>query len=270
MRAAPPEFQGKTAADYAEPIAPAEPSDIHVFARDRVDAAHSIPAEPRGRPAPKFGRFDAIGRIAADPIGRLHELAGRFCASPTLRPLSIAGALLVSFGFGWVCGTSFDSPPDATLSPPVQKVERSPGWDSERNPPHSRRIANAAAPRNTAPVGTTTAKASASAASARLIASAVAQLQAEPQTTASIGAQPAPSESNPPPPLSPVPETRPTTIAGWSVREVDGDSVVLVGPDRVWTVRMGDNVPGVGRIDTIVRWGSRWIVATSAGLISTQ
>jgi len=98
----------------------------------------------------------------------------------------------------------------------------------------------------------------------------VAQLQAEPQTTSSIGGQSTSSDSNPPPPLSPAPETRPTTIAGWSVRDVDGDRVVLVGPDRVWTVRMGDNVPGVGRIDTIVRWGSRWIVATGAGLISTE
>jgi hypothetical protein len=29
-------------------------------------------------------------------------------------------------------------------------------------------------------------------------------------------------------------------------------------------------VPGVGRIESVVRWGSRWIVATSKGLISTQ
>jgi hypothetical protein len=26
----------------------------------------------------------------------------------------------------------------------------------------------------------------------------------------------------------------------------------------------------VGQIDTIVRWGNRWIVATTAGLISTE
>jgi hypothetical protein len=68
----------------------------------------------------------------------------------------------------------------------------------------------------------------------------------------------------------PVPETKPTTIAGWTVREVDGETAVLVGPDRVFTVRTGDAVPGVGRIDSIVRWGNRWIVATTAGLISTE
>ena len=273
MRAAPREFQRETATEYAEPTARtdagADPSEIHVLAGDRFDPANSFSAEPDGWPAPDLGRLDAVGSIITNQIERLHELADRFGSSPTLRSLSIAGALLITFGFGWACATIFDSPPDATLSPPVQKVERSPGrLESERNPRHSHRIANAAAPRNPAPAESNKVKASASAASARLITSAAAQLEAEPQTTSSIG--PASSESNPPPPLSPVPETRPTTIAGWSVRDVDGDRVVLVGPDHVWTVRTGDNVPGVGRIDTIVRWGSRWIVATSAGLISTQ
>ena len=55
---------------------------------------------------------------------------------------------------------------------------------------------------------------------------------------------------------SPVPDTKPTTIAGWTVREVYGEKAVLVGPDHVWTVRTGDTVPGVGQIDTIVRWGN--------------
>jgi hypothetical protein len=43
-----------------------------------------------------------------------------------------------------------------------------------------------------------------------------------------------------------------------------------VGPDRVWTVKPGDSVPGLGRIDTIVRWGKYWIVGTSSGLISSE
>jgi hypothetical protein len=65
------------------------------------------------------------------------------------------------------------------------------------------------------------------------------------------------------------PETRPTTIEGWAIREVVGGTVVLQGPSGVWRVTQGDTVPGVGRIDSIVRWGSRWIVATTRGLIST-
>jgi hypothetical protein len=70
-------------------------------------------------------------------------------------------------------------------------------------------------------------------------------------------------------PLTAMPETRPTTIEGWTVREVIGNTVVLQGPGGVWRVTQGDTVPGVGRIDSIVRWGSRWIVATTRGLIST-
>jgi hypothetical protein len=35
-------------------------------------------------------------------------------------------------------------------------------------------------------------------------------------------------------------------------------------------VARGDTVPGVGTVDSIVRWGNRWIVVTSSGLIATQ
>jgi hypothetical protein len=69
---------------------------------------------------------------------------------------------------------------------------------------------------------------------------------------------------------SPVPETKPTTIEGWTLLEVKGGTAVLEGPNGVWKATRGDTVPGVGKIDSIVRWGSRWIVATSRGLISTR
>ena len=69
--------------------------------------------------------------------------------------------------------------------------------------------------------------------------------------------------------LTPVPETRPTTIEGWTVREVTNGLAALEGPNGIWRVRRGDAVPGLGRIDSIVLWGQRWIVATSQGLIST-
>jgi hypothetical protein len=67
----------------------------------------------------------------------------------------------------------------------------------------------------------------------------------------------------------PVPETGPTTIEGWMVRDVRGEAIVLQGPDGVRKVARGDMVPGVGRIDSVVRWGSRWIVSTTSGLIAT-
>jgi hypothetical protein len=82
------------------------------------------------------------------------------------------------------------------------------------------------------------------------------------------------SKASSPPPhtrakRTPVPETRPTTIEGWMLREVSNGAAVLEGPNGTWTVRRGDTVPGVGRVESIVLWGKRWIVATSKGLIST-
>jgi hypothetical protein len=69
--------------------------------------------------------------------------------------------------------------------------------------------------------------------------------------------------------LTATPETRPTTIRGWMLRDVTNGTAVLEGPNGIWRVTEGQNVPGVGRVDSIVRWGNRWIVSTSKGLIST-
>jgi hypothetical protein len=69
--------------------------------------------------------------------------------------------------------------------------------------------------------------------------------------------------------LTPTPETRPTTIEGWTLREVVNGTAVIEGPNGVWRVTPGQTVPGVGRVDSIVRWGNRLVVATSRGLIST-
>jgi hypothetical protein len=71
-------------------------------------------------------------------------------------------------------------------------------------------------------------------------------------------------------PISPIPETRPTTIEGWTVREVVGGVATLDGPDGLRRAAAGDIVPGLGRVNSIVLWGSRWIVATSRGLITTD
>ena len=67
----------------------------------------------------------------------------------------------------------------------------------------------------------------------------------------------------------PFPETRPETLSGWTVREVYGSTAILDGPERSFKAARGDIVPGVGRLQSIVRWGDRWIVATESGLIST-
>jgi len=76
-------------------------------------------------------------------------------------------------------------------------------------------------------------------------------------------------EHSEPPPLGPAPETRPTTIPGWTVIEVRDGAAVLEGPDGIRVARRGETVPGLGHVDSIVRWGSRLIVATTNGLIST-
>ena len=275
MRAAPRDVPSESATGAAEQAAPApagaDPSEIHVVAGDRIDGAISVSSvlpEQDGGAARDRGDAGQVGAIVWNATARLRELGDKLRASPAVRSASIAGALVVAFGFGWACGSIFDSGPEAEPIPPASKAELAPARpESQHDLKRSHRMA--AAPRP-APVESSRAKPSASAANARLIASVVAQLQAEPLTTSSIGASPAASDFSPPAVLSPVPETRPTTIAGWSVRDVDGDKAVLVGPDHVWTVRAGDNVPGVGRIDSIVRWGNRWIVATTAGLISTE
>jgi hypothetical protein len=69
--------------------------------------------------------------------------------------------------------------------------------------------------------------------------------------------------------LTRTPETKPTTIKGWTLREVTNGTAVLEGPNGIWRATPGQTVPGVGRVDSIVRWGNRLIVATSRGLIST-
>ncbi len=67
----------------------------------------------------------------------------------------------------------------------------------------------------------------------------------------------------------PTPETRPKTIPGWTLREVSNGTAVLQGPNGIWRVIPGQKVPGIGTVNSIVRWGNRLIVATSSGLIST-
>lgn len=70
------------------------------------------------------------------------------------------------------------------------------------------------------------------------------------------------------PSLAPAPETRPTSISGWTVVDVRDGTAVLEGPGGILMAARGDTIPGIGRVETIVRWGNRWIVATASGLIA--
>jgi hypothetical protein len=71
--------------------------------------------------------------------------------------------------------------------------------------------------------------------------------------------------------LTPTPETRPKTIEGWTLREVTNGAAILEGPDGgISSVKSGDTVPGLGKIESYVRSNGRWAVATTRGLILMQ
>jgi hypothetical protein len=160
----------------------------------------------------------------------------------------IAGALAALFGLGWAGGSNWHrfSNIEAASSPLIQKVTCSRQIrDSEIK---STRKIDGVVRRTT---------------SATSLQSSTASSPIQANTNLS-GAGVAPRET-----MVPVPETRPTTIEGWTVRDVRDGTAILDGPGGVWTATRGDTVPGVGRIESIVRWGSRWIVATASGLIAT-
>jgi hypothetical protein len=89
---------------------------------------------------------------------------------------------------------------------------------------------------------------------------------ARPTPQANVGTAPAIATRQP---LVAAPETGPATIPGWTVVDVRDGTAVLEGPDGIRMAARGDTVPGVGRVESIVRWGSRWVIATAGGLIAT-
>ena len=203
------------------------------------------------------------------------EMAAAFAGAPWLHPALVTGALAVALGVGWIAGVSssrfFAPAPAAT---PVQQASapscaRDSGQEIACAAKTDRQAMAGAAAKATAPGASAVNRWHERSRSPRL-ASAVGNK--DPSTTNSIASAGTATQertkvfSRP----AAVPETRPTTVEGWTIREVTGGTVVLDGPSGAWRAAQGDTVPGVGRIDSIVRWGSRWIVATSKGLISTQ
>jgi hypothetical protein len=150
----------------------------------------------------------------------------------------VGSALVVGLGLGWTCGANiatFSSIPQTeTSSRRVPEIKSSGKSDS------ARRMASTS---GLPAVGA--------------VSPAAASTQAN--------ALPIARE-----PMVPVAETKPTTIEGWTVLDVRSGTAVLEGPDGIRTAARGDTIPGIGRIDSIVRWGNRWIVATANGLIATR
>lgn len=180
----------------------------------------------------------------------------------------VAVAIVTAFGLGWFCGSTWYSSRTAdakilsrTVSVPLRGAsgKRAALITGSIATPVSRSRSSSPAEPRKAPF-----------AAAEMSAAAPSTPLAEQRVTTSQALSGPPGDMEPGPRLMPFPETRPATIDGWSVRGVYGEAAVLVGTDGVWTVKPGDYVPGVGRIDSITRWGSRWIVITTGGLISTQ
>ena len=192
-------------------------------------------------------------------------LAAASAGAPWLHPVLVTGALAVALAVGWIAGAN--SSRFFASAPAAPSVQQASAPSCAREP--SQEIACAAKADRQAMAGAA-GKAAGPGASglnrgherSRSPQLASAGANKDPLTTNSI----APASARP----VAVPETRPTTIEGWTIREVVGGTVVLDGPSGAWRAAQGDTVPGIGRIDSIVRWGSRWIVATTKGLISTQ
>jgi hypothetical protein len=230
-----------------------------------------------GGPERERAAWDADIRIlATDKIVGLAP----FSAVRTRRTAIVAGALALTLVLGGIGGWTARSLIGGAASPAA--VDQRP--PAQMPPSDGRTIAieTARAVEPTRPTkpggatggridGSTTTGSAARLDGAPGYTKAKAAPAAQPSPSSALASAPAPRRpKTPAPPLTPFPETKPTTIEGWVVREVTNGTAVLQGPNGVWNAKRGDNVPGLGTVDSIVMWGNRWIVSTSRGLVSTQ
>ena len=257
-------------AEVGEWTAPRDPMPEGVGA-----AAVRIPITPGWdlRPGADLPHFDRLIRLTPKTLlGWASKIragvADVFAAQSAymLRHCIVAGAIVAAFGLGWFCGWTSGSSPTAG----AETLSR-----TATSSPEKRDVAITGSVASNAPTLALTSQDASISPADSLKASLSPQpphtaLASAQQAKISTGPSAAQSDLKSEPRLKPAPETRPATIAGWTIREVYGGTAVLVGRDHVWTVRLGDYVPGVGRINAITRWGRRWIVVTTNGLISTQ
>lgn len=235
-----------------------EPSTLeHISPEDVADGAS--PRQPAGL-------WDVLSRDRDDHLVVRGPYGGR-----ARTVLFVTMALAASFGLGWAGALNW---PEAAnligLGQVAQKEAPSPRIAEAKSAGRTegpRKTASTPDLRTAAPatVGSISRPSAAAPAGARL--------SADPSSTAfasQANASPAGVAVAMRPPLAAAPETRPTTIPGWSVVEVRDGTAVLEGPDGIRMATRGDTIPGIGRIESIVRWGNRWIVATANGLIATQ
>ena len=174
----------------------------------------------------------------------------------------VAAALVASFGLGWAGGLNWPQfASELGLVVVAQKETPAPRISEARS---SGRIEG---PRKTASasdlpafVGSIPKPSALLPGGARPAAGSVSQANAGPSAAAIAMRQP----------LVAAPETKPATIPGWTVVDVRDGTAVLEGPDGIRMAARGDTIPGVGRVESIVRWGNRWVIATASGLIATR
>ncbi|MEH2552354.1 hypothetical protein V1283_008999 [Bradyrhizobium sp. AZCC 2262] len=173
----------------------------------------------------------------------------------------VAAALVASFGLGWAGGLNWPQfASELGLVEVAQKETPSPRISEARS---SGRIEGArkTASASDSPVivGSIPKPSALLPGGARPSAGPTPQANAGPSAAAIAMRQP----------LVAAPETRPATIPGWTVVDVRDGTAVLEGPDGIRMAARGDTIPGLGRVESIVRWGSRWVIATASGLIAT-
>ncbi|SDN46582.1 hypothetical protein SAMN05444050_1632 [Afipia sp. GAS231] len=170
---------------------------------------------------------------------------------------AVAGALALGFGLGWASGSSWYGTPTVIAS--IAQPNTSPPRTEMKSAPKPEGARKQAALGTGSPKAPNLSTGSVLRSDGQTSRTAATSLPLD-LPTGSIASRE---------PLYPAPETRPATIAGWTVRDVRGGTAVLEGPDGIRSATVGDTVPGVGQIESIVRWGNRWIVATANGLIAT-
>ena len=180
----------------------------------------------------------------------------------TRTALLVAAAVLASFGLGWAGGLNWPQfASELGLVEIAQQEAPSPRIAEARSSGKlegSRKTASASD--SPAFVGSIPKPSVPLPAGARPSASLASQANPGPSAAAIAMRQP----------LVAAPETKPATIPGWTVVDVRDGTAVLEGPDGIRMAARGDTIPGLGRVESIVRWGNRWVIATASGLIATQ
>jgi hypothetical protein len=73
------------------------------------------------------------------------------------------------------------------------------------------------------------------------------------------------------PPVPPLPaRAQPAIVDDWVLRSVQNGTALIHGRIGLVEVEPGDNLPGLGRIETIRRQDGRWVVVTSRGLVVSR